>query len=398
MLRTLVSLPRSIAGMRFAVRCLPLAAGVLLMTGGQIGQQDVVGYMLAQANGPRYLARIVAAPYGETIAPTFVYSAGADEAEPRHAPELAVAGVGDFEVLGLAEATVEPEPEGETAALSSRAAGKGDLLADVRPTLDAREIGSGSVATAVSLLTPGTVKDFPRVSFVRPTSFDGAAGARSLVASIGKTDTGEPTAETKVDEARFMAAASAATSASLANAYAAETGLDLNAPFEALLGGSQGTAKAPGPLDHWWSDRPLPVEITEERQVHCLAEAIYFEARSESRLGQMAVAQVVINRVKNPAYPDTICGVVYQNKRWYNRCQFSFACDRIRDVVRDSAAWSQAMEIAEGYTSQKMWLSEIGASTHYHATYVNPKWAPHMKRLERIGHHIFYLTVGGDWT
>ncbi|MEW5422498.1 cell wall hydrolase [Amorphus sp. 3PC139-8] len=351
--------------------------------------------MLAQQAGPRYLARIVNAPYGETIAPTFAYGTAVGEVESRSS-KVAMAGLDGFEALGLADANVVAPDKATVTTLSVRSetASKGDRLATIRPDSGNADIGAGSVATAVSLLTPGTIKDFPRVAFVRPEGFEGAPGAKSLLAAGGI----EPNESAQAATARFLAATTAATSASLASAYASEGGIDLNAPFEALLGQGAGTAKTAGPLDHWWSDRPLPEDITDARQIKCLAEAVYFEARSESRLGQMAVAQVVINRVKNPAYPDTICGVVYQNKGWFNRCQFSFACDRVRDVVNDRPAWTQAMEIANGYTKQTMWLPSIGASTHYHATYVSPKWAPHMKRLERIGHHVFYLTFGGDWT
>ena len=78
----------------------------------------------------------------------------------------------------------------------------------------------------------------------------------------------------------------------------------------------------------------------------CLATAIYFEARSEPESGQIAVAQVVLNRVKNPAYPNTVCGVVYQNKDKRNRCQFSFACDGIRDRISEQRAWSSAQALA----------------------------------------------------
>ena len=336
--------------------------------------------MLAQQDAPRYLARVVAAPYGSEIEPTFVYARpfAPDEAGKRTGSQLAVAGIDGFETLALAD--------------GGGAVATGNLLTTMAASVDSRALGSGAVATAVNLITPGTVQDFPRVAFVRPMPFDQAPGATSLLAS------GTGKADQAIQDARILAAATAATSASLASAYAPEGGGDLNAPFEALLGGGAGTARQTGPLDHWWSDRPLPKDMTDARQVKCLAEAIYFEARSELRQGQMAVAQVVVNRVKNPAYPDTVCGVVYQNKHWLNRCQFSFACDRIRDVVTDQASWTQAMEIAEGFAGGKMWLPDIGASTHYHATYVRPAWAPTMKRVERIGQHVFYLTYGGDWT
>ncbi|WP_245559633.1 cell wall hydrolase [Amorphus coralli] len=379
------------ASCRPVLRRLALAAGLVVVIGGQTGQQDVLAYMLSQQDSPRYMARIVAAPYGSEIEPTFVYSRDGAATQPGAASAVGVEGIGAFETLAFADGggavTVGDLP------VRSRADAKGNRLTTMKASVDNEALGSGAVATAVSLLTPGTVQDFPRVAFVRPAPFDQAPAAESLLASApGRADRA-------VHEARILAAATAATSASLASAYAPQdAGPDINAPFEALLGDSAGTARSAGPLDHWWSDRPLPKEVTDKRQVRCLAEAVYFEARSEGRKGQMAVAQVVMNRLKNPAYPDSLCGVVYQNKSWHNRCQFSFACDRVRDVVTDQASWKQAMEIAEGYTSQKMWLSEIGASTHYHATYVRPAWAPHMKKIERVGLHIFYLTYGGDWT
>ena len=83
--------------------------------------------------------------------------------------------------------------------------------------------------------------------------------------------------------------------------------------------------------DHAWAANPLPKSAFSAAQQRCLAEGIYFEARGEPVSGQAAVSQVILNRVRNPHYPNTICGVVYQNKHWRNRCQFSFACDRIRD-------------------------------------------------------------------
>ena len=132
--------------------------------------------------------------------------------------------------------------------------------------------------------------------------------------------------------------------------------------------------------------------------LHCLALNIYFEARGEPVKGQAAVSQVILNRVRNPTYPDTICGVVYQNQHWRNRCQFSFACDRIKDNVNDPRRWEIAEYVARETTEGRIWLKEVGSSTHYHATYVSPKWARSMVRVGRIGLHIFYRTYGGGWS
>jgi spore germination cell wall hydrolase CwlJ-like protein len=122
----------------------------------------------------------------------------------------------------------------------------------------------------------------------------------------------------------------------------------------------------------------------------CLANAIYFEARNEPVRGQIAVAQVVLNRVFSPYYPDTVCGVVYQNAHRRLACQFTFACDGIPDVVREKGAWIRAQRIAKQALDSQNWLPEVGKATHYHATYVRPRWVREMRKIVRHGQHIFY--------
>ena len=126
------------------------------------------------------------------------------------------------------------------------------------------------------------------------------------------------------------------------------------------------------------------------QELNCLATAIYFEARGEPDTGQIAVAQVVTNRVRSSYYPDSICGVVYQNKHWRNRCQFSFACDRIPDRVRDQSSWDKAMVFARDVLAGKSFLKTVNDSTHYHADYVHPRWVRGMVKRDKIGRHIFY--------
>lgn len=122
----------------------------------------------------------------------------------------------------------------------------------------------------------------------------------------------------------------------------------------------------------------------------CLAEAVYFEARGEPVRGQIAVAQVVVNRALSGYYPTTVCGVVYQNSRRYLACQFTFACDRIRDVVTEPEQWERAKKIAKAMLDGRLWLPEVDRSTHYHATYVRPYWVREMKKLYKTGLHVFY--------
>jgi hypothetical protein len=126
------------------------------------------------------------------------------------------------------------------------------------------------------------------------------------------------------------------------------------------------------------------------RAEKCLADAVYFEARGEPQRGQEAVAQVVMNRVFSGYYPDTVCGVVYQNAHRYLGCQFTFACDGIPDRITEPEAWEVAKKIARDTLDGKAWLPEIGWATHYHAYWVRPGWIREMHRLKKIGVHTFY--------
>ena len=127
-----------------------------------------------------------------------------------------------------------------------------------------------------------------------------------------------------------------------------------------------------------------------DKEYNCLATAIYFEARGETYRGQIAVGQVVLNRVAHKLYPDTICGVVFQNQHKRNACQFSFACDGIPERITEQKAWDTAEEVARGVLNGTLFLPEVAYATHYHATYVYPHWAPRMKKETKIGLHVFY--------
>jgi spore germination cell wall hydrolase CwlJ-like protein len=172
--------------------------------------------------------------------------------------------------------------------------------------------------------------------------------------------------------------------------------------FDALFAVPKSRPDAPGvtvgPGDHWWKALALPATVYTASEQRCLAEAVYFEARGEGRKGQTAVAQVVLNRVKNPAYPSTICGVVYQNQSMRNACQFSFACDGIKDVVRPGRAWHRAELVARDTTFGGVWLENVGTATHYHATSVRPNWAAVFTKKAKIGRHVFYQTIYGGWS
>lgn len=130
---------------------------------------------------------------------------------------------------------------------------------------------------------------------------------------------------------------------------------------------------------------PLKGEL--RREFECLALNIYWEAKSEPVLGQVAVAAVTLNRVAHPAFPKTICGVVKQGDR--HACQFSWVCDRRADRPRQDEAWQQARDIAY----QSMFFDPpdpTGGALYFHANYVRPGWARSMVKVARIGKHIYY--------
>jgi spore germination cell wall hydrolase CwlJ-like protein len=122
----------------------------------------------------------------------------------------------------------------------------------------------------------------------------------------------------------------------------------------------------------------------------CLAEGIYFEARGEPVRGQIAVAQVILNRAFSGYYPNSVCGVVYQNAHRHLRCQFTFACDGIPDRVREPDAMERAKKIAALALDGKLWLAEVGKATHYHAYWVHPSWVREMTKMYKLGVHTFY--------
>jgi spore germination cell wall hydrolase CwlJ-like protein len=127
------------------------------------------------------------------------------------------------------------------------------------------------------------------------------------------------------------------------------------------------------------------------RSVKCLTEAIYFEARGEPVRGQIAVAQVVMNRVFSGYYPGTVCGVVFQNASHHLACQFTFACEGLAlDQVREPEAWERAKKIAVETLDGQLWLPEVGKATHYHAYWVHPSWVHEMTRMYKLGVHTFY--------
>ena len=166
---------------------------------------------------------------------------------------------------------------------------------------------------------------------------------------------------------------------------APETALEINGqiPF----------ASGPNPAARPFSYAAAGAE-TRERALECLTSAIYYEAGQESREGQQGVAQVVLNRVRHPAFPASVCGVVYQGSTRSTGCQFTFTCDGSLARAPERSAWNRAREVAQaalaGYVQPA-----VGNATHYHANYVAPYWAPTLAKTAAIGAHLFYRWSGG---
>jgi len=134
--------------------------------------------------------------------------------------------------------------------------------------------------------------------------------------------------------------------------------------------------------------------LDQMRSTDCLAQAVYYEARSESEAGQRAVAQVVLNRVRHPAWPNSVCGVVYQGPmRAGGGCQFTFTCDGSLALRPGGPNWAQAQRIAMEALGGRTY-DPVGLSTHYHTGAVFPAWAPRLTKAAVIGAHIFYRLPG----
>jgi hypothetical protein len=136
-----------------------------------------------------------------------------------------------------------------------------------------------------------------------------------------------------------------------------------------------------------------PGTVNYSRALKCLTDAIYYEAANEPDAGQRAVAQVIINRMRHPTYPNSICGVIYQGSERATGCQFSYSCDGSMARIPAQAAWLRgqrvAMQALAGYV-----FAPVGTATHYHATYVYPYWAPSLNYVGTIGAHRFYRWKG----
>ena len=152
---------------------------------------------------------------------------------------------------------------------------------------------------------------------------------------------------------------------------------------------------AAGPIE-----AALPFYLTDttmtngEKALRCMTQAVYYEAGFEPVAGRYAVAQVILNRMRHPAFPKSVCGVIYQGSSRPG-CQFSFACDGSLLRAPSAGAWAEARRIASDVLSGTV-TPAVGMATHYHANYVSPYWAPRLHKITHLGAHIFYRWPG-NW-
>lgn len=374
----------------------PLALGIAVWVGfpATIARQDVTSFVTDIQNGEaRWSMVLERSVAGSTHAAEMPFSADPIMTGSISGAGIRARGVGDVAFRG--KGNVRPDTPDESRI--NRAEKRGRLV-KVAPVAPPKAFNAGSVVERTSsLLRPGLESGL-EMAFVKPKLNDRAIRIASTFFNKKekRPDPAMPAMLARLvnnDRPDILATAYAPREPDYASV----------SPFASLLKGTTDDAGGRfippiGEGDHGWARRPLPVVAFSPEEQKCLAAGIYFEARGEPVEGQAAVAQVILNRVRAPSYPNTICGVVYQNDNWRNRCQFSFACDGRTDRVRSPRHWEMAKDVALAVSSGKIWLEHVGSSTHYHATYVSPRWARTMKRMEKIGRHIFYRTYGGGWS
>jgi spore germination cell wall hydrolase CwlJ-like protein len=373
-----------------------LGTGATLFSTHDVARQDA-GTLLAGESVSAWSQYLERSPAGSTHAAELAFDvdpAATGSITPFGAKVAGLGAVAITPKTGIAETTPDE--------MRVNRRDKAGRLVRIMPAAPPKGFSAGSILERhSSLIAPPA--DIKRAGFAKP-AFKDKGGAVAVATAFHQRSKPKRVSGGKLaDMPAAVADLVNNTDADiLATAYApVEPDFSKHSPFEAILTSTPQSAgrfvPSIGPKDHAWAKSILSPEVFSEKEQRCLAEGIYFEARGEVEKGQAAVAQVILNRVRNPKFPNTICGVVYQNVTWFNRCQFSFACDRVRDRVIPGKHWETAQAVALAVTAGKIWIEDVGSSTHYHATYVRPAWARTMVRVSKIGQHIFYRTRNGGW-
>jgi spore germination cell wall hydrolase CwlJ-like protein len=384
-------------GVRVVLALLGLWAAVGGVMPSAIGSQDLASLIARQpalAERPRahVIGHVIASPFGTIDAATFAMPEPISAAMP--APlSYVLAGLdpGNAGLTGaiqqhmLGEDSLDASDSSSMPTVNRRL--KGDRPAAMVPaeppveseTSDARLNADEERAALTALDDPGARMRTARLFF----GIDPTGSARGSLEPWRPGEAPEPDVAAAPD---VRSPRTAALSPSF--------GPRIDAPEDSFTGGQtiapkgEVTGAEQRPMSP--SERLKLDDKARAKAEKCLTAAIYFEARGESIRGQIAVAQVVLNRVFSGYYPNTVCGVVYQNASHHLACQFTFACDGIREVVREPDAWERARKIAAESLDGKLWLPQVGKATHYHAYWVHPSWVHEMNRMYRLGVHTFY--------
>ena len=217
------------------------------------------------------------------------------------------------------------------------------------------------------------------------------AAALALIASLAgyRAWTGRhiqpttPAAQTRANQPPVAPPGAPPVEETALKPVSAQTALDINSATPLLKAGPAAAAFVAG------------AGSTEQRAEQCLTQAIYYEAGNEPTDGKRAVAQVILNRVRSPAFPNSVCGVVYQGSQKQTGCQFTFTCDGALNRTPNPKSWQSAREIAAAALHGSV-FAPVGHATHYHANYVVPYWAGSMAKVSTIGAHLFYRW-SGNW-
>jgi Cell Wall Hydrolase len=259
--------------------------------------------------------------------------------------------------------------------------GKGDPFISLRPGFEARE-------------RQADPPDGDQTELKAPFDDDGQvdAGSSPRQASAGAAELPEPTSPVRAFDD------GATPNIPLEVALNSSTPTPSEGVRRIIVGrpGSEMSAAAKSEADGRPDYASLIDPKDSVRQQRCLAEAIYFESRSEPEVGQAAVAQVVLNRAKSGDYPASVCGVVYQDRNRPFACQFSFACEGKSLRIEEPGPWAVAVRIAQEVTDGALYNPKVGDAVNYHANYVLPYWANTLRRVASIGHHIFYRVRVGQ--
>lgn len=380
------------------------AAGVLVSLTADAGQETAFG-----ASSSLITTRAALVP--DELIPArraLLMESAATATSPRPLPRLSPRPIVEARLHTGTQTDLDSRPDeieprrvlksGPDASPDVNRSARGDPFVGLRPTFETHLRGAGGLAAArVSAVVFGVDDRLPVSSFEAgrtPASPDGAllftldAGFLPVDRlSLDRLHAGLPALADGATPALPRAVTLAATTPGLAEPTPVTVGM------VALVLPKADTVIARA-LDQPDFAALIDPKSAQDEET-CLAQAVYFEARSEPDAGKAAVAQVVLNRVKTGLYADSVCGVVFQNQHRYKACQFSFACEGKSLRINDLDSWQTAQRIAREVIGGSTWLADVGTSTHYHANYVRPYWAARLHRMEKIGHHIFYRQPNG---